>query len=160
MTAVSVSLVDVYVLRPTGHGSVDFLTLRRASGGRCPGTWETVHGHIAGDEGPVKAAVRELAEETGIRPVRLYNLSRVEAFYRHLSDEVALIPVFGALVDPDTVVSLSDEHDDHRWLDPGDAAAAYYWPRERNAVPDVARLLHDLSGPADDVLIIPQSLWR
>lgn len=160
MTAVSVSLVDVYVLRPAGHGSVELLALRRSPSGRCPGTWETVHGHIDGDEGPVKAAVRELAEEAGIQPLLLYNVSRVEAFYRHLSDEVALVPVFAAMVDPAAAVSLSAEHDDYQWLDPSKAADIYYWPRERNAVRDVVRLLDGVPGTADDVLIVPQALWR
>ena len=98
MTTVRVSLVDVYVLRPAGPASVEVLALRRSTAGRCPGAWETVHGHIEGQEGPVRAAVRELGEETGLEPLRLYNLSRVETFYRHLTDEVALIPVFGAIV--------------------------------------------------------------
>ena len=76
MTSVRVSLVDLYVLRGTGS-ALECLVLRRASGGRCPGSWETVHGHIEAGETPADAARRELEEETGLALERLYNLSRV-----------------------------------------------------------------------------------
>ena len=98
MTSVRVSLVDLYVLRGTGS-ALECLVLRRASGGRCPGSWETVHGHIEAGETPADAARRELEEETGLALERLYNLSRVETFYQHRLDEVALVPVFAAFVD-------------------------------------------------------------
>ncbi|HEU5040720.1 MAG TPA: NUDIX domain-containing protein, partial [Gemmatimonadales bacterium] len=76
MTTIGVSLVDLYVLRGAGP-DLECLVLRRAAGGRCPGSWETVHGHIERGETPAQAAVRELAEETGAAPLRLYNLSRM-----------------------------------------------------------------------------------
>ncbi|HET7240519.1 MAG TPA: NUDIX domain-containing protein, partial [Gemmatimonadales bacterium] len=97
MTSVRVSLVDLYVLRGAGR-TLECLPLRRAAGGRCPGSWETVHGHIEPGERPAEAAQRELREETGLVPLRLYNLSRVELFYQHRQDEVALVPVFVAFV--------------------------------------------------------------
>jgi 8-oxo-dGTP pyrophosphatase MutT (NUDIX family) len=91
MTEVRVAFVDAYVLRmaPAG-GGLEVLALRRAAGGRSPGSWETVHGHIEPGENPVEAALREVREETGLDPARWYNLSRVEAFYRHRTDEIAL----------------------------------------------------------------------
>src|SRR5215207_8122450 len=88
MTSVRVSLVDVYVVRMAGAG-LEYLALRRAPGGRCPGSWESVHGHIEPAERPAEAAARELAEETGLTSERLYNRSRVELFYQHGRDEVA-----------------------------------------------------------------------
>lgn len=161
MTAVRVSLVDVYVLRPADPGSLKILALKRSRTGRCPGSWETVHGHIEGPEGPVRAAVRELLEETGLEPVRLYNLSRVESFYRHLADEVALIPVFGAIVDRTVTVTLSEEHEAHEWVTSDEAVCRYSWPRERRAVGDVFDLIGTGSvGSIDDVLAIPPSQWR
>ena len=70
MTSVRASLVDAYLLRP-GAAGLEVLLLRRAAGGRCPGSWEAVHGHIEVGEPPAAAAAREIEEEAGIRPQRL-----------------------------------------------------------------------------------------
>jgi len=148
MTSVRVSLVDVYVLRRDGAGLL-CLVLRRAPGGRCPGSWETVHGHIEEGEHPADAAARELQEETGLVPERLYNLSRVETFYQHRLDEVALVPVFAAFVAPDAGVRTGAEHDGFAWLRPAEASRRFAWPREGRALGDVVALLG--SGGAGDV---------
>ena len=152
MTSVRTSLVDVYVLRGEGS-SLQCLVLRRGRGGRCPGSWETVHGHIEATERPAGAAERELEEETGLTPVRLYNLSRVELFYQHRTDEVALVPVFAAFVAGDATVRLGVEHDGFEWLSLADARGRFAWPRERRALDDIMTLLASGSaGPVDDVL--------
>jgi 8-oxo-dGTP pyrophosphatase MutT (NUDIX family) len=154
MTTVRVSLLDLYVLRGTG-ASLECLTLRRAPGGRCPGSWEAVHGHIEAGERPAEAARRELLEETGLAPLRLYNLSRVELFYQHGPDEVALVPVFVAFVAPDAPVVLSAEHDGAEWLPVAKAGRRFAWPRERRALEDAVALLGGGSaGPVEDVLRI------
>lgn len=152
MTSVRTSLVDVYVLRMAG-ATLECLALRRAPGGRCPGAWESVHGHIEPAEQPAGAAARELEEETGLTPVRLYNLSRVELFYQHRMDEVALVPAFAAFVAPDAEVRLGAEHDDFEWLSPAAARPRFAWPRERRALDDIVTLFTSgNAGPVDDVL--------
>jgi 8-oxo-dGTP pyrophosphatase MutT (NUDIX family) len=114
-----------------------------------------VHGHIEEGEPPRGAAARELEEETGLVPERLYNLSRVEAFYQHRKDEVALVPVFVAFVPADTPVRLGPEHDAHEWLAPAEAGARFAWPRERRALEDAVQLLGSGDGGAvEDVLRI------
>jgi 8-oxo-dGTP pyrophosphatase MutT (NUDIX family) len=154
MTSVRVSLIDVYILRGAGP-ALQLLILRRAPGGRCPGSWESVHGHIEAGEEPAAAAARELEEETGLISQRLYNLSRVETFYQHRTDEVALIPVFAAFVAPDATVHMSREHDAFEWLSPTEAGPRLAWPRERRALEDIVALLHGGdAGAVDDVLRI------
>ena len=112
-----------------------------------------MHGHIEDGEHPAEAAQRELVEETGLAPERLYNLSRVETFYQHRLDEVALVPVFVAFVPADAPVRLGPEHDRHEWLAPADAAARFAWPRERRALEDAVTLLGSGdAGPVEDVL--------
>ncbi len=152
MSTVRVSLVDVYVLRGA-EAELECLVLQRGPNGRCPGSWETVHGHIEGDESPSGAALRELEEETGLVPLKLYNLSRVECFYQHRRDEVALVPVFAAFVGREAEVRVSQEHDRAEWLPWRDAEARFSWPRERRALVDAVALLHSgEAGSLEDVL--------
>ena len=152
MTGVRVCFVDTYVLRPAA-GSFEVLVLRRAAGGRCPGSWETVHGTIEPGETPVAASRRELREETGLEPERLYNVSRVEAFYQHKSDEVALIPAFAAFVAAGAAPQLSREHDSFAWVPLAAAAPRFAWPREHRAIADILSILGGGDGGLlDDVL--------
>jgi dihydroneopterin triphosphate diphosphatase len=151
MTEIRATLIDVYVLRGRGP-AMECLVLRRGPAGRCPGSWETVHGHIEAGEAPREAAVRELFEETGLRPERLYNLSRVEAFYLHGTDAVELIPVFAAFVE-DAPVRIGPEHEAFEWLPFAEARGRFAWPRERRALEDVEILLSTGdAGAVEDVL--------
>jgi dATP pyrophosphohydrolase len=153
MTTFRVTFVDVYPLRHAGS-TLEVLVLRRAPGGRCSGAWEVVHGSIEEEETPLQAALRELREESGLAPARLYNLSRVETFYRHKVDEVAFIPVFVAFVE-NTTVQLSGEHDAFDWLPFAAARERLAWPRERRALTDIEVLLgRGNAGELEDVLRI------
>ena len=152
MTGIRVAFVDTYALRGN-KDAMRVLVLRRGSGGRCPGSWETVHGTIEPGETPVQASLRELREETGLVPERFYNVSRTEAFYQHTSDELAVIPVFAAFVAGDAEPRLSAEHDRAEWLTPADAARRFSWPRERRALEDILSIVGGGDGGLlDDVL--------
>ena len=144
------------MLRGSG-AALECLVLRRSGAGRCPGSWEVVHGHIEPGERPVEAALREMREETGLVPLRFYNVSRVEAFYRHAEDVVALVPVFAAFVEAAAEPRLGIEHDAAEWMAPAEAAARVAWPREARALEDIQRVFLDgHPGPIDDVLRIPR----
>lgn len=146
-----ITLVDVVVLRGSGEG-LECLVLHRAEGGRCPGSWEVVHGHVDPGELPAEAATRELSEETGYAPERLYNLSRVESFYLHRRDVVALVGVFVAFVGQGTP-RLGGEHDHFEWLPWRAAAERLVWPREVRCLEDAVRLFgKGDAGPVEDVL--------
>ncbi len=157
-TRITVGVVDVVVLTAAPAGRRErwrVLTMRRAAGTRCTGAWEIVHGRIEAGETPTKAAAREVREETGLPPLRLYSVA-VNPFFLHQSDTVQLAIVFAAIVASSALI-LGSEHDQYRWRTPAAALKALAWPREHQAVAYALHLLADGdAGPLEDVLRIPQ----
>lgn len=157
-TRVDVRVVDVVVLAPAPEGSPDrwqVLAMRRAAGTRCTGAWEIVHGRIERDEGPSQAARREVQEETGLTPDRLYSIT-VNPFYLHRFDSVQLAVVFAAIVDGTVPITTGVEHDAWEWLTPAAAMDRLAWPREHQALQYTLHLLrHGDAGPVEDVLLVP-----
>ena len=152
MTKIRAGVVDVFVIRAVGK-RWRMLTLRRARGTRCTGSWETVHGRIERGEKPAEAALRELREETGLLAARAYTIT-VNPFYLSQQDTVELAVVFAAFV-RNANVRLSDEHDAFEWLTPARAAKRLIWPRDVEALDHIRRLLRGGdAGPVEDVLRI------
>ena len=151
MTSIVAGVVDVYVVRPWAP-EWRVLVLQRALDTRCPMAWETVHGRIEPGERPENAALRELREETGLEAVRLYNLT-VQPFYLHGMGAVQLAVVFAAFVDEPATITLGSEHQRAEWLTVDEALERFQWPREREALREIAHLLRTGdAGPVEDVL--------
>ncbi|MDF1505302.1 NUDIX domain-containing protein [Roseisolibacter sp. H3M3-2] len=147
-----VGVVDVYVVCPRADGWRVLVLQRAAAGTRCPLAWEAVHGRIEPGERPEQAALREVAEETGLRVARLYNVT-TQAFYLHGMGVVQLAVAFCAFVDAPDAPALGPEHGAFAWLSPGEARARFVWPREREALDHVLHLLGGGdAGPLEDVL--------
>jgi 8-oxo-dGTP pyrophosphatase MutT (NUDIX family) len=152
MTALKVGVVDVYLVHPDPAGWQVLVLQRAAEGTRCPLAWETVHGRIEGDERPEQAAVREVAEETGLAIERLYNVT-TQAFYLHGMGVVQLAVVFCAFVAAPLAPTLGPEHGRAEWLTTEAARARFAWPREREALDHLTHLLAaGHAGPLEDVL--------
>jgi dATP pyrophosphohydrolase len=152
MTAIRVGVVDVFVIRIV-RNTWRVLLLRRGERGRSTGSWETVHGRIERGETPARAALRELREETGLVPDRLYSIT-VNPFYLHQTSTVQLAVVFAAFVASDEV-RLGPEHDRHDWLTVSQAAKRFTWPREGEALGHIRKLLRSgHAGVVEDVLRI------
>jgi dihydroneopterin triphosphate diphosphatase len=151
MTELRVGVVDVYVIRPD-RAEWLVLTLQRGAGTRCPTAWEAVHGRIEPGERPEDAAVREVGEETGLVVDRLYNVT-CQPFYLHALGVVQVAVVFAAFVREPADVTLGDEHQRYEWLSVAGAASRFAWPREREALGQIATLLAGGdAGPMEDVL--------
>lgn len=157
---VRAGIVDVLVLAPHAAGALPehdaerwlVLVLRRGPDTRCTGAWEIVHGRIEPEERPDDAALRELREETGFAPERLYSIT-VNPFYLVATNSVELAIVFAAIVPAPAVPVLADEHDAWEWLTPPAALARLAWPRERDALTQALSLLSGGdAGPVEDVL--------
>jgi dATP pyrophosphohydrolase len=151
MAHISIGTIDVYVIRPL-LAEWRVLVLQRALDTRCPTAWETVHGRIEDGEEPEDAALRELREETGLTPTRLYNVT-VHPFYLHTTHTVQMAVVFAAFVSEPAVVTTGPEHTRSEWLNVGAALERFAWPREREALREIVHLLHaGNAGPVEDVL--------
>lgn len=84
--------------------------------GHLGGTWQMVAGRIEQGEAGWQAALREVMEETGLRPDRFYATDTVEAFYDPDQNCINLVPVFVGFVDTGQEVRLSHEHSEYRWV--------------------------------------------
>jgi len=153
MAQIEVGTVDVLVIRPLPDGW-RVLALQRGKDTRCPGSWETVHGHIDPGEEPEDAAIREVREEAGLTVERLYNV-RVQPFYIHKNHTLQLAVVFAAFVSADTDVTIGVEHQRAEWLSVPEALLRFSFPAEKESL----RVAHELlstgdAGPVDDVMRI------
>ncbi|MDP3237305.1 MAG: lipoyl(octanoyl) transferase LipB [Myxococcales bacterium] len=100
------------------------------------GFWQPVTGRVEDGERPDRAAVRELAEETGLElPVQpidaphAFALGGLEGAPKVMRE----FP-FVARASDDAVVRLSAEHDAFEWLTPAEATARVPWEGLRRSV--------------------------
>lgn len=133
MPELAAPFVDCHVFRRR-DGLEEWLLLKRAPHIRLGGTWQMVSGTIEPGEKAYAAAARELLEETGLRPLHVYQASFVNRFYVAATDQIILTPVFAAEVPGAAQVVLSDEHTDFAWVTHEEAAARYPWPGQREGL--------------------------
>jgi dATP pyrophosphohydrolase len=129
--------IVVFVARPRGDGRHEFLQLRRRGDEPLAGTWQTVRGSIEPGETAAAAAIRELREETAVRPVEFYRLGTVETFYDLSSDAIWHGAAFFALLAADATVTLNDEHDASRWVDETEIDRQFMWPSEKPLITEI-----------------------
>ena len=143
--------VDVFPFTRTEDG-LRFLLLRRAKENTYPGIWQPVAGKIKEKEFAWQAALRELNEETGIKPLNFYTLDHVSTYYLHVSDDIIQVPSFIAEVHNEAP-RLNHEHDDFQWLPLKEAVALASWDPYRKALDSIPKLL--ASSPALALAKIP-----
>ena len=115
MPKVVVRVIDAYVFNRKNK-EIRFLLLKRAKTKIYEHLWQGVAGKIEAGETSWEAAIRELKEETGFEPVRIFVADHVSKFYEAHGDWVNMVPVFGIEVE-DEEVKLSDEHCEFKWVD-------------------------------------------
>jgi 8-oxo-dGTP pyrophosphatase MutT (NUDIX family) len=136
MPEVISNVVDVYPFRKAGD-RVEFLLLKRSEGCRLGGTWQAVHGRVEPGETAVAAALRELHEETALRPVGFWQLEYVNTFYMASADAILICPCFAAEIAAAAQIVLSNEHTAYRWKPFEEVLREYMWPGQRRAVREV-----------------------
>jgi dATP pyrophosphohydrolase len=129
--------IRAYVVRTDGPEARVLLLKRR--GTHLDGTWQQVAGGIKEGETAWQAALREIAEESGLRPGRLYSADLVETYYSVEKDRIYVAPVFVGFVGPDANVKVSDEHYEHEWVTFDEAAKRLPFPHQRDAMAHIRR---------------------
>ena len=130
MPEVRADYVDVYAFRRVAR-DVEFLLLKRRPEAYLGDTWHAVHGKIEPGETAVAAALRELREETGLRPARFWQLDTPHIFYMARTDQVIVAACFAAEIAADAVVTLNHEHTAHQWVAADRMEAMLMWPGNR-----------------------------
>jgi 8-oxo-dGTP pyrophosphatase MutT (NUDIX family) len=118
-------------------GEVRILLLRRAPGRIFPGIWQPVTGGLEAGERIIDGALRELREETGIGADGIevvYGLDQVNIFHADHIDMLQAEAVFAAELKPHVEATLSEEHDDQRWVTAHEALEMVLWPAYREAI--------------------------
>lgn len=113
---------------------VEFLALRRRRTGWLAGVWQPVTGKLRPLETTVRGALRELREETGLRPVRLWRLETVTTWFDPRRDAVRFAILFAAEVGAREAVRLSREHTAHRFVTAREAARRFLWDTQRRGL--------------------------
>lgn len=114
-TMIKPHAIAAYIVKKEGD-HYKYLLMRRASK-VLHGTWQMVTGGVEEHETAKQAALREVFEETGLKPTRFYSADAMETFYDISHDLIKIIPVFVAFVEHGHDVILSpNEHDAFKWL--------------------------------------------
>jgi dATP pyrophosphohydrolase len=123
--------VSVVVLRKEGD-EAQILLLRRT--GTLLGEWCQVAGKIEAGETAWQAAIREVQEETGLSPEKLYSADICEQFYEADLDAISMLPVFVAVCGAEDDVALNAEHSEARWVSFAEALRMVPFAGQRNVL--------------------------
>ena len=139
MANLKVRVVDCYVYFQKAK-EVEFLLLKRNKNKLYEHLWQGVAVKIENDDKGWETAVRELKEESGLAPKKMFVADHVSRFYEKHKDRMNLVPVFGIEVDSKDV-TLSDEHIDYKWLDFEEAFDTLIWNGQKQGLKTVYNML-------------------
>jgi dATP pyrophosphohydrolase len=144
MSKIKVKQVDSYIYRNTATGPI-YLMLKRNTGKYYEHLWQGVAGKIEKGETAWQAVVRELEEETGKKPVKVFVADHIASFYDARKDRLQMVPIFGIEVD-NSEVQLSEEHSEYKWVSFEEALTLLTWKGQKEGL----RIVHDEIMSGDD----------
>lgn len=133
MTKVVSTYIELHIFK-IENNQMKFLLLKRSPDEIYPNIWQMVTGKIKENEKAYEAAIRELKEETGLKPIEVFSVPVVNSVYLSESDEVCLIPVFACRVNENSEVIISKEHNEFRWVDEDEAIKLLNWEGQKKSV--------------------------
>ena len=132
MTDILVRVIDAYIFRQTEDG-LKFLLMKRAETKIYEHLWQGVAGKIEAGETAPEAAIRELKEETGFDPIRMFVADHGSKFYESFGDRMNLVPVFGIEVDRKNI-TISEEHCEFKWVNFETAKDTLVWKGQKEGI--------------------------
>lgn len=137
MAKIKVKQVDSYIYRNTDAGPI-YLMLKRSTGKHYEHLWQGVAGKIEKGETATQTVIRELEEETGKKPKKLFVADHIASFYDARNDRIQMVPIFGIEVE-NSEVRLSEEHSEYKWVSFEEALALLTWKGQKEGL----RTVHD-----------------
>ena len=144
MGNIMVRVIDAYVYR-YAKTKLKFLTLKRSKTKIYEHLWQGVAGKIEDGETASQAAIRELKEETGFNPHKMFVADHVSSFYESHFDRINLVPVFGIEVHNENVI-LSEEHCAYEWLEFEKAYSRLTWNGQKKGL----KVIYEMLNSDDD----------
>ncbi len=144
MPKTKVKQVDSYIYRMTEEGPV-YLMLKRNTGKHYEHLWQGVAGKIEKGETAWQTIIRELKEETGMSPQKIFVADHIASFYNAKEDIIQMVPIFGIEVKGEEVI-LSEEHIDYKWVTFKEAMSLLTWKGQKEGL----KTVHDEVVSNDD----------
>ena len=139
MADVSSRVVEVCIFKLVTNEPRYLLLHRSENDLLYPGIWQIVTGMLEGNEHAVTAALREVHEETGLKPQRFWVVPYVDQFYSAANNTMNLSPIFALQVNGADEPRLSTEHQASEWLPYEQAESRLVWPGQKLGL----KLLHE-----------------
>jgi dihydroneopterin triphosphate diphosphatase len=141
--------IECYVYKKSDDGLKYLLLKRSETKHPYPGIWQIVTGRFEDNEKAYETALREVKEETSLKPVKCFVAPKINEFYTPHNDKIYLIPVFVVYVEEENVI-LSDEHTHFEWLKYETAYNRIHWYTQKENL----KIINDiLTGKIENTMI-------
>jgi 8-oxo-dGTP pyrophosphatase MutT (NUDIX family) len=125
---------EVCLFKHTGDGPRYLLLQRAENESLYPMIWQVITGTRTPGEHTIRAALREIREETALTVENFWVVPHVNSFYVAQTDAVLVSPFFAGSVGRDAEPKLSPEHRSYRWVRLEEALELIPWPGQRAGV--------------------------
>lgn len=132
--------VNVAIVKKDDDGW-KFLILKRAENESYGGCWGFLTGGKRNGEMVAQVVIREMEEETGLKPRSMWATEYLVQFYEPEFDTIWILPLIVAIVDSDSEVKLSPENSKYVWLPTQQAKHRVSWRNLVQAIGDVTEEL-------------------
>lgn len=127
------NMIEAHIFRES-NGKLEFLLLKRSEAEYYPNIWQMVSGKIRENEKAFETALREIREETGLIPEKMWVAPNINSFYNPEEEYISFLPVFAAKVKNNSIVQLSKEHAEYKWVNVDQAVEMLAWIGQHKSV--------------------------